>query len=451
MHPWIGAGTDDRRLILDELGLASVDQLFARLPESIRVEGIELPPPEDEESLRSAFAQRADDNTTASDLPCFLGAGVYRHLRPAVVDAVLSRAEFFTSYTPYQPEISQGTLQALFEFQTLMTRLTGMEVANASLYDGATALVESVLFAQRVLKGKRRRVAVAATVHPIYRSVLDAYSAPAGLQVVTIAAGADGRIEPAAAAAAAADACCVAVQSPNFLGVVEDLAAIGDAAHESGALAVHVVTEALSMGLLKAGGHFGFDVVCGEAQSFGVPPGFGGPHLGFFTCTHSNVRQMPGRVCGETVDSDGRRAFCLTLSTREQHIRRAKATSNICTNQGLMALAATVWMEAVGGRGLRRLAEENLSRAHALAQRIEDADSGWRLAYPESPFFNEFLVVGDGTGDEAVRRMADAGVLAGVATTRWRDVGPDGLLVAVTERNTVADLDAFVGALGSLP
>ena len=204
------------------------------------------------------------------------------------------------------------------------------------------------------------------------------------------------------------------------------------------------------MALLKAGGHFGFDVVCGEAQSFGIPPGFGGPHLGFFTCTAKNIRQMPGRLCGETTDSDGNRAFCLTLSTREQHIRRAKATSNICTNQGLMALAATVWLEAVGGGGVRRLAEENLSRAHELARRIQGSNSSWRLAFPQSPFFNEFLVVGTENSEVATRRLAEAGVLAGVPTGRWGGSLPDGILVAVTERNTPEDFDAFIDALRSL-
>ncbi len=450
MHPWIGAGTHDRRQILDELGADSIDDLFDQLPGSIRIDRLDLPPAQDEETLRRTLGDLAATNITAGDLPCFLGAGVYRHIQPAAVDAVLSRAEFFTSYTPYQPEISQGTLQALFEFQTLMTRLTGMEVANASLYDGATALVEAVLFAHRVLRGKRKKVVVAETVHPVYRSVLDAYAEPTGLDVVVVGIGPGGTVDAEDLAAAADDACCIAVQSPNFLGVVEDLAMVQKTAHQSGALAVHVVTEALSMGLLKAGGHFGFDVVCGEAQSFGVSPGFGGPHLGFFTCSEKNIRQMPGRLCGETTDSEGQRAFCLTLSTREQHIRRAKATSNICTNQGLMALAATVWLEAVGGGGVRRLAEENLSRAHELARRIQGCTNSWRLAFPQSPFFNEFLIVGTEKSEVAAQQLAEAGVLAGVPTGRWGGSLPDGILVAVTERNSPADFDAFIQSLRSL-
>lgn len=451
MHPWIGAGPEDRRDLLAELGLDDIDSLFETLPESIRIDGLDLPPAQDETSLRWDFFNLALRNTTAARTPSFLGAGVYNHIRPAVIDSVLSRAEFLTSYTPYQPEISQGTLQALFEFQTMMTRLTGMEVSNASLYDGATALVEAVLFAHRVLRGKRSRAVVAETIHPVYRSVLATYAEAAGIEIVTVPMGADGRIDPETlTAAVTGETCCVAVQSPNFLGVVENLGPVAETAHAAGALAVHVVSEALSMALLKAGGHFDFDVVCGEAQSFGIAPGYGGPHLGFFTCREKTIRQMPGRVCGETVDSDGNRAFCLTLSTREQHIRRAKATSNICTNQGLMALAATVWMELVGGEGIRKLAEDNLSRAHALARRIVDENTGWRPAFPDSPFFNEFLIVGPLGGVEAARAAAEAGVLAGVGVSRWHSGWPDGLLLAVTERNSDDEIDLLVEVLGRL-
>ena len=450
MHPWIGAGPEDRRRILEELGASSVDDLFDRLPEQIRIDSLDLPPAIGEEQLQKDFQALADANITALDRPSFLGAGVYRHMQPAAVDSVLSRAEFFTSYTPYQPEISQGTLQAIFEFQTFMTRLTGLEVSNASLYDGATALVEAVLFAHRVKRGKQHRAVVAETVHPVYRSVLQAYADAAGLEIVTVGSHSDGTVDLEALADAAEGACCVAVQSPSFVGLVEDLEAVCETAHRAGALAIHVVTEALSMGLIKAGGHFGFDVVCGEAQSFGVATGYGGPHLGFFTCNKQNIRQMPGRLCGETVDTDGNRAFCLTLSTREQHIRRAKATSNICTNQGLMALAATTWLELIGGTGFRRLAELNLSAAHELARRIRRLDGRWRLAFPDSPFFNEFLLIGPMTGDEAAAGFEQHGILAGVPTSHWNGPWPDGLLVSVTEMNLASDLDAFVDALRRL-
>jgi glycine dehydrogenase subunit 1 len=282
----------------------------------------------------------------------------------------------------------------------------------------------------------------------MYRRVLDTYAESAGIEIVVVPPEKDGRLDPDRVRNAAGDqACCVALQSPNFLGIVEDLPRLAEAAHDSGALAVQVVTEAVSLGLLEGGGAYEFDVVCGEAQSFGVAPGFGGPHLGFFACTEKNVRQMPGRLAGETVDEDGRRAFCLTLSTREQHIRRAKATSNICTNQGLMALAATVWLEAVGGAGLRELATSCLARSEELKRRISALDGPWRLAYPKTPTFNEFLLTGPGTGTDLVDRIASQGVLFGVPAAKWGGPWPDGVLVAVTELNTSADLDALVAAL----
>jgi glycine dehydrogenase subunit 1 len=381
--------------------------------------------------------------------PCFLGAGVYRHLQPSLVDAVLSRAEFFTSYTPYQPEISQGTLQVIYEFQTLICQLTGCDVANASLYDGATAAVEAVLFAHRAMRGKKNRVVIAETVHPLYREVLSTYTEAVGIEVTTVPPEPDGRIDPERMRAAAGDsACCVVVQSPSFVGTVEDLPSIAAMAHDVGALAIQVITEAVSLGVLAGGGDFGFDVVCGEAQSFGVAAGFGGPHLGFFACSDKYIRQMPGRLAGESIDENGDRAFCLTLSTREQHIRRAKATSNICTNQGLMALAATVWLELMGGTGLRDLASSNLARAEDAKRRIAALEGGWRLAYPSSPTFNEFLLVGPGGGHELSKRLATEGILGGIPSRMWDGSWPDGLLVAVTETNSRGDVESLIEALG---
>lgn len=452
MHPWIGAGDEDRRRILSEIGLESIDQLFESIPAEVCVDRLPMPDSRDEDSVRLGLASMALENLCPDCVPTFLGAGVYRHVQPSVVDAVLSRAEFFTSYTPYQPEISQGTLQAIFEFQTLMCELTGMEVANASLYDGATALVEAVLFAHRVKRGKLRRVVLAETVHPMYRKVLATYTGPADIEVVVVPPGDDGRVSPEALCEAAGngESCCIAVQSPNFLGVIEDLPAISAAAHETGALAVQVIAEAVSLGLLSGGGAHDFDVVCGEAQSFGLAPGFGGPHLGFFACREKQIRQMPGRLVGETLDSDGRRAYCLTLSTREQHIRRAKATSNICTNQGLMALAATVWLESVGGEGLRELARACLARTETLKKRIANLGPPWRLACPTGPTFNEFLVVGPDAGDELAARLAKNHVLAGVPSRLWGGSWPDGLIIAATERNTAAEMEALLTAMGEL-
>ena len=449
MHPWIGAGDDDRRRILAEIGLDSIDELFSSIPAEVCVDRLPMADGRDENAVRSELQSMALDNLSPECVPSFLGAGVYRHVQPSVVDSVLSRAEFFTSYTPYQPEISQGTLQVIFEFQTLICQLTGMEVANASLYDGATALVEAVLFTHRVKRGKLDRVVLAETIHPMYRRVLTTYADPAGLDVVVVPPDDDGRVSADALRDAAGDtSCCIAIQSPNFLGIVEDLPAVADAAHDAGALAIQVITEAVSLGLLAGGGAHDYDVVCGEAQSFGLAPGYGGPHLGFFTCREKNIRQMPGRLAGETIDDNGQRAFCLTLSTREQHIRRAKATSNICTNQGLMALAATIWLESIGGQGLRELATNCLSRTEELKRRIAESGGPWKLAHPSSPTFNEFLLTGPGAGDELARRLADEGVLAGVAAHRWGGSWPEGLLVAVTERNTAADMQVFLDALG---
>jgi glycine dehydrogenase subunit 1 len=292
---------------------------------------------------------------------------------------------------------------------------------------------------------------VAETVHPMYRRVLETYTRAQGLDLEIIPAGDHGRVDPERIPRAGLEnACCVAIQSPNFLGIVEDLPVIANTVHDGGALAVQVITEAVSLGVLAGGGAFGFDVVCGEAQSFGIPLGFGGPHLGFFACAEKDIRQMPGRLVGQTVDEDGRRAYCLTLSTREQHIRRAKATSNICTNQGLMALAATVWLELLGGSGFQQLARSNLARCEELKRRVADVGGGWSLAYPGSRTFNEFLLVGPAPAGDVVDRLADAGVLAGVPSRRWGGSWPDGLLVAVTERNSAADLEALVSALGRL-
>ncbi len=448
MHRWIGAGPEDRRDILSELGIDSIEELFATIPPGVRADSLEVPGPLDETTLLGRLEELASKNTPLGTLPSFLGAGVYRHIEPTVVDTVLQRAEFFTSYTPYQPEISQGTLQTIFEYQTIISRLAGLDVANASLYDGATATVEAALMAHRVLRGKRNRVVVSEAVHPVYRQVLGTYTSALGIEVVTVPVGQDGRSDVERLAEAAGDAaCCIIVQSPNFVGIIEDLPAVAEAAHGLGALAVQVVAEAASLGVLKGGGAHGFDIVCGEAQAFGIPAGFGGPHLGFFATTKKLVRQMPGRLVGQTVDAKGQRAFCLTLATREQHIRRAKATSNICSNHGLMLLAATVWLELLGGNGLFELGQANLARAIDLKSRIEKFGHGWTLAYPGSPVFNELLVVGPASGQELQQKLLDRGVLGGVPSRLWGGSWPDGLLVAVTERTTSDDVAALIDAM----
>ncbi len=448
MHRWIGAGSQDRHALLSELGKNSIDELFDTIPEEVRAGVLAVPGPLDETTLLEKLGERARENRSPGTMPSFLGAGVYRHVVPAVIDSVLQRAEFFTSYTPYQPEISQGTLQTIFEYQTIISRLAGLDVANASLYDGTTATVEAALMAHRVFKGKRNRVVVSESVHPMYRRVLATYTSALGIEVVTVPAGTDGRTDvERLTQAAGSEACCIIVQSPNFLGVVEDLPAIASAAHQHSALAVQVVAEAASLGVLKGGGEHGFDIVCGEAQAYGIPAAFGGPHLGFFATSAKLVRQMPGRVVGQTVDAEGRRAFCLTLATREQHIRRAKATSNICSNHGLMLVAATVWLELLGGNGLFELGRANVARVTDLKRRIQALGQGWQLAYPDSPVFNELLVCGPAGGTELQEALLDRGVLAGVPSRLWGGSWPDGLLVAVTERTTNAEVDALIDAM----
>jgi glycine dehydrogenase subunit 1 len=448
MHRYL-AGEADRRHMLAAVGVKSVDELFATVPADVRVEQLDLPRGRSEEEVRREFIAYAIRNSALDCFASFLGAGVYRHLAPSVVDSLLQRGEFFTAYTPYQPEVSQGTLQAIFEFQTFVCQLTEMEVANASLYDGATAAVEAVLMAHRVLPN-RPRVVVAGTLHPEYRAVLDTYGAPMGLEITTVPWGPDGRIaNQRLARAIGPDVCAVVVQSPNFLGPIEDLGQIAEAARKAGALAVQVVAEATSLGLLVPGGRFGFDVVCGELQAFGLPAAFGGPHLGFFATRQAYLRQLPGRLAGETVDADGQRGFVLTLSTREQHIRRGKATSNICTNHGLMALAATIVLSLLGRRGVREIALASHATAEYLKAALRGGSERAALAFPDAPTYNEFLLRHDDP-DALLAHLKDEGILAGVATTRLGGGWPKGILVAATETNTLEECDRLLAALGRL-
>ncbi len=448
MHRYL-AGSDERRRMLEAIGCSSVAELFRSLPSEVRCGELELARSRSEEEVRREFWALAGRNLAPDCAASFLGAGVYQHVVPAVADALLQRGEFFTAYTPYQPEVSQGTLQAIFEFQTFVCQLTEMDVANASLYDGATAVVEAVLMAQRLAPG-RKRVVVASTLHPDWRAVLDTYCEAMGLTVTATPWDGQGRVDTdALATALAQDVCAVVVQSPNFLGVIEDLPVIGKTVKSSGALAIQAVAEATSLGVLAPGGRFGFDVVCGEMQAFGIPAAFGGPHLGFFAARWAYLRQMPGRLVGETVDSQGERGFVLTLSTREQHIRRAKATSNICTNHGLMALAATIVLSLLGRRGVREVALASHAKAEYLKAGIREqrtGDAGVRLAFPESPTYNEFLVLHNDP-ERSLARLQDELILGGVATTQFGDVFPRGFLVAATEKNTKADCDRLLGAL----
>jgi glycine dehydrogenase subunit 1 len=436
--------------MLESLGIDSVDRLFDSLGDLVLDAPVDLPGPLSDDELREYFGRLEGMNRVPGrDLASFLGAGAYRHATPAVVDHLLLRGEFLTVYTPYQPEFSQGTLQAIFEFQTFICLLTGLDVANASLYEGATAFTEAVLMADRIQK-KRRRVVVSRGIHPHYRATLRSYARNLDLEIVEVGWDASGRTDPAALEAAVdAETICVAVQSPNYFGVVEPWATASGIAHRAGALSIAVVAEALSMALLESPGAGGCDIAVGEAQSFGLPLSFGGPYLGFMAVREEHKRAMPGRLAGETVDADGERAWVLTLATREQHIRREKATSNICTNQALCALAATIYLALHGKVGLRRLAEINLQRAAALKRRLAaEAGAGAAAAF-SGPIFNELTVRADEPVPELLAGLQADGILAGVALGEDYPELADCFVLAVTEANPPADAERLVRALAA--
>jgi glycine dehydrogenase subunit 1 len=434
---------DDVRRMLEAIGAPSVESLFEAIPAKLRLgRPLRLPAAGGEQDVLRELSELAARNAHPGSFDWFLGAGSYAHFAPSAVDALISRSEFYTAYTPYQPEISQGTLQAVFEWQTMVCGLTGLEVANASMYDGASATAEAALMAMRVTR--RNRVVVSGALHPQWRRVLDTYLGGLGAEVVTLPRGADGRSAGAEASVDDATACLI-VQQPNFLGVAEDVAALAAAAHARGALLVTAVAEALSLALLRAPGELGADVVCGEAQSLGVPMAYGGPHLGFLAAREAHVRQLPGRLVGETADARGRRGYVLTLSTREQHIRRERATSNICTNQGLCLLMATVYLSLLGPVGLRRLAELNLSKAEYAKARVR-ATPG--LSLPLSgPTFNEFVVGVPGSAAGVLERARRAGLVAGLDLAGAApELGP-ALLVCTTELSRRDAIDRLVACL----
>lgn len=449
-HRYLPTGPQDLSQMLRTIGAESIDDLFATIPESIRLDRApDVGGPEGDQELRRYFGRLERSNRVAGrDVASFLGAGAYRHVVPAAVDHLISRAEFFTVYTPYQPEISQGTLQAIFEFQTLISMLTGLPVANASLYDGASAFAEAILMADR-LERRRHKVVVSKAVHPHYRRTLETYVQNLDLEIVEVGWQADGSTDADELAAVVDDdTICVAVQSPNYFGVVEGWGRAVEVAHSAGALAVGVVAEALSLAVLESPGAAGCDIAVGEAQSFGLSLAYGGPYLGFLSAGDASKRAMPGRLVGETVDVDGRRAWVLTLATREQHIRRAKATSNICTNQSLCALAATIYLALHGRWGLRRLAEINLQRAARLRRRLETID-GVEARFP-SPSFNEFALRTRRPSEEVLTELVERGILGGVALECDYPELDDTLLVAVTETNPPDELIAYEQALRDL-
>jgi glycine dehydrogenase subunit 1 len=434
----------ERAGMLQKVGLASADELFRSLPADIRLQRpLNITPAQSEMELLAGFEQMAAKNTAARR-PSFLGAGVYNHYSPTIVDSLIQRSEFFTAYTPYQPEISQGTLQYIFEFQTLVCQLTGMDVANASMYDGSTGLAEAVLMAERVTR--RKKVVASSVVHPEYLDVVSTYVQHYGIEMERLAFDpATGQTGDAGATLDQNTAALI-VQSPNFFGCIESLREWADKAHAVGALFIVVITEAISFGLLETPAACGADIVVAEGQSFGIPASFGGPHVGLFATRDKYVRQMPGRLVGEAFDQQGRRGYVLTLATREQHIRREKATSNICTNQGLIALAATIYLETMGKRGLQEVAWQNAQKAAYAAKKIA-ALEGYSLPY-SAPRFNEFVARGPRPATEILDALAGKhNITGGLSLSRFYKGMPNDFLVCATETNTRAEIDALVEGL----
>jgi len=437
---YIPNSPDERAEMLESIGLSNSSELFRSIPADVQLgRKLKITDPLSEPEVIAALEEMAAKNTAATK-SSFLGAGVYSHFSPTIVDHLIQRSEFFTSYTPYQPEISQGTLQYIFEFQTLICQLTGMEVANASMYDGSTAMAEAYLMSQRVTK--RDKIVVATSVHPEYREVARTYTQHGAAEIVEIEFDeVSGRIGDLAVLDDKTAA--LVVQSPNFFGCVEDLTALAEAAHAVGALLVVVVPEAISLGLLKSPGACGADIVVGEGQSFGIPMSFGGPHVGLFATQEKFVRQMPGRLCGVAYDKNGNRGFVLTLSTREQHIRREKATSNICTNQGLIALAATIYMETMGKKGLQEVALQNAQKAAYTKKQIAALD-GFSIPF-SAPTFNEFVVRGPKPATEILELLrTENGIVGGLALSKYYEGHDNDFLACVTETSRKEKIDDLV-------
>ena len=423
----------DRRQMLDAIGVDSANELFADIPEEHRNPALDLPPPMSEFDLKRYFAELASMNKTPGEYACFLGAGSYRHYIPSIVRQITSRSEFMTAYTPYQPEISQGTLQTEFEFQTLCAQLTGMDVANAGMYDGSTSLAEAALMASRVTR--RSRIAVLDSVSPAYISVLRTYTEAQGISIDIVISDNLQLSE---------DTACLVAQQPNFLGYIEDMQSLADQAHAQGALFV-AYADALAMAMFTPPGEYGADIVASEGQALGVPPTFGGPYVGIFACKQDFIRQMPGRIVGRTVDTEGRTAYVLTLQTREQHIRRERATSNICTSVALIALMTTVYMAANGRHGMRRTAELTYQKAHYLASLIADIP-GYSVING-GVFFQEFAVQCPVTPAALNKRLLNHKIIGGLDIS---DRVPNGMLVCATEVNAREEIDRFATALAEI-
>jgi len=438
--------------MLATLGVNTIDELFADIPDEFRNPSLALPSPMSELEVQQELSSLASKNRALGSGPSFLGAGSYNHFIPAIVKALMTRGEFLTAYTPYQAEASQGTLQVIYEFQTLISNLYGMEVANAGMYDGATSLAEGVLMACRVTR--RSHVAVADTLSPYYRQVIEAYCQAQGLELHTVSSGQAPSLDQETA--------CLVVQYPNFYGYIEDMAGLTEAAHSQGALLV-VSADPMAMGMFQPPGHYGADIVTGEGQPLGIPASFGGPYVGLFATKQEYIRQMPSRLSGRTVDNQGRTGYVLTLQTREQHIRRERATSNICTNEALYALASSIYLAALGKQGLRQVAELCYQKAHYAAGRIAQLP-GYSLPF-QGTFFQEFVVSCPTSPSDINRRLLDQNILSGLNISEaFSNVPPleggttggssphsaestNAMLLCVTEMNSRQEIDALVEAL----
>jgi glycine dehydrogenase subunit 1 len=444
--PYFYNTPDDVAAMLKAIGVGSIDELFACVPPELRLKRpLDLPPALSELELAQHMGGLAAKNSHIGEKVCFLGGGAYDHFVPAVVDAIAGRGEFYTSYTPYQPEVSQGNLQVMFEYQTLICQLTGMDVSNASLYDGGSAAAEAVLLAMSVTG--RHKVVALGSVHPHYREILETYFISIGGELVTVSA-ASGAVSPADVAAAVDDkTACVLVQHPNFFGCLEDVPALAKIAHDAGALLIQSF-DPISLGVLKRPADLGADVAVAEGQSLGTPLLYGGPYLGIMACREQFVRRMPGRIAGQTVDRRGRRCWVLTLQTREQHIRREKATSNICTNQGLFALRAAIYLAEMGPEGLKETAELCLHKTRYAKERLT-AGQRLQLAF-EQPTFKEF-VVRDSAGrvNDLLAQASNAGYLAGIPLGQWYPELADCFLVTVTEKRTKQEIDGLAEVLAA--
>jgi glycine dehydrogenase subunit 1 len=437
---------DERLKMLAEIGAGSIDDLFSSIPAEYRLtRDLDIPRQQAESEIISYF--RAAGEKNATDYASFLGAGAYRHYRPVIIDSLVQRGEFLTSYTPYQAEITQGTLQAIFEFQTMIAELTGMDVANASMYDGSTGAAEAVMMAVRITG--RHNAVVARTVHPEYREVLATYTTHQQIPTTLIGYGLDGRIDLAALEAAVTDeTACVLVQSPNFFGIVEDIPAIAAIAHAKGALLIVSIAEAVSLGIVRP--PVEADIVSMEAQSFGVALSYGGPFCGVIAAKEKYVRQMPGRLAGQTVDTNGNRGFVLTIATREQHIRREKATSNICTNQALVALMATIFLAVYGKEGIRELAEHNLAKADYAAKALSAAP-GAKLLFIGAPRFHEFVLETEEAPAAWSKRLMDEKIVGGIDLSRWYPELKNATLWCATEVIARENIDTAAKVLAAAP